>query len=84
MALQWCADPARGGPTPPMPPMLLHYFDNDISEVTGEDLLIAVKLRESGASTRIVATCCHTTLAVDHWAYLLRGMNLSHIYQKQR
>ena len=68
LALEWCHK--LGGPQPPNPPLVLLYFDNDISAVKGEKYLRVVKLRETGASERVVAACCYTTLAVSHWAYL--------------
>jgi hypothetical protein len=68
LALEWCRQ--NGGPLPSTPPITLLYFDNDIEHVRGEEHLHVVKLRDSGASLRIVSTCCHTHLAVDHWAYL--------------
>ena len=67
LALVWCHE--QGGPRPPSPPLALLYFDNDISAVRGEEHLIVVKLRKNGASERLVAACCYTTLAVSHWAY---------------
>jgi hypothetical protein len=68
LALEWCH--RQGGPQPPNPPLALLYFDNDIRAVNGERYLHVVKLRETGASERVVAACCSTTLAVSHWAYL--------------
>ena len=67
LALQWAEK--QGGPPAPEPPLKLIYFDNDLKQIRGEKHMQAVKLRKGGASRRIVSTCCHTTLAVDHWAY---------------
>ena len=68
LALEWCHE--QGGIPAPNPPLTLLYFDNDISGVKGEDFLQVVRLRETGPSGRLVATCCYTILAVSHWAYL--------------
>lgn len=68
LALEWCH--RHGGAPAPDPPLTLLYFDNDIRAVEGEDHLQVVKLREKGPSERVVASCCYTTLAVSHWAYL--------------
>ena len=47
----------------------LTYLENDMDIERGMDKLVWYKLREGGRSTRAVAKCCHSTLAVDHPAY---------------
>eukprot|EP01051_Picozoa_sp_SAG22_P024287 SAG22_NODE_6667_length_825_cov_1.144628_1_plen_144_part_01 len=60
---------ANGGPAVPKAPFLLTYFANDITGVKGLEHMGLFQLRDGAASTRVVATCCHSTLAVDHSAY---------------
>ena len=57
-----------GGPKVPIVPTL-SYWDNDIEVVRGEEHLRVVPLREDGRSKRTTATCCYSTLLVDHSAY---------------
>merc|ERR1712080_335756 len=65
-ALQWAT--LQGGPPCPVVPDLW-YFDNDLTIVSGEDSMSWYKLREEGQSIRLVANCCHSTMAVHHPAY---------------
>ena len=72
-ALAW-ASRQGGAAAPAMPrehaPLLdLLYLTNDVWPVRGGDKLRFFKLREDGRSTRGVATCCHSTLLVDHPGY---------------
>ena len=57
-----------GGPDVPIVPTL-SYWDNDIEVVRGEEHLRVVLLREDGRSKRTTATCCFSTLMVDHPGY---------------
>ena len=59
----------NGGPQVPKAPLILTYMENDITNVKGKENMQLFQLRQGGASTRLVATCCHSTLAVDHAAY---------------
>ena len=64
--LEWAS--VNGGPQAPIIPTL-SYWDNDLVVEKGEDLLQVVLLREDGRSHRLVSTCCHSTLMVDHPSY---------------
>ena len=69
--LGWAA--SQGGPACPQIPRL-SYWANDLLEVTGEEHMKVFVLRDGlgsarGQSQRCVATCCHSTLLVDHPAY---------------
>jgi hypothetical protein len=82
LALDWCH--ARGGPATPAGPIRLYYLDNDVVDVCGEENMKLYQLRRSAAgSTRCVACCCYSTLAVDHPAYcgncvmIMPGCNLA-------
>jgi len=66
-ANEWVA--LRGGRARPDPLSLLYYFENDLVQVQGKERLELQQLREGARSTRCVATCCHSILAVDHPAY---------------
>jgi hypothetical protein len=58
-----------GGPIVPRGPQDLIYFPNAVTDVKGSELLMLQKLRPDGRSTRVVAQCCHSILAVDHPNY---------------
>jgi len=45
------------------------YWPNDLEVIRGKENLRGFLLREGMHSTRLVATCCHTTLMVDHPFY---------------
>ena len=64
--LEWAS--VMGGPKVPIVPTL-SYWDNDIDVVRGEEHLRVVLLREDGRSKRTTATCCFSTLMVDHPGY---------------
>ena len=64
--LEWAS--VMGGPKVPIVPTL-SYWDNDIDVVRGEEHLRTVLLREDGRSKRTTATCCFSTLMVDHPGY---------------
>ena len=51
-------------------PILLAYYQNDVYVEAGRELLRAFKLREGGECVRIVATCCYSTMCIDHPGYL--------------
>lgn len=53
-------------------PATLYYFDNDITNVKGEDLLQLFKLRNDSATLRLSTKCCHSILVNVHWLYLKR------------
>ena len=53
-------------------PARLFYFDNDITDIQGEDHLMLLKLRDSSASLRIATTCCASVLLNLHWLYFQR------------
>ena len=59
---------SEGGPNVPVIPTL-SYWDNDIVVIRGEEHLKVVLLREDGRSKRTTATCCFSTLMVDHPYY---------------
>jgi hypothetical protein len=70
-ASEWAA--SNGGPACPQIPRL-SYWENDLLDVTGEEQMQVFMLRDKlGAaraqSQRCVATCCYSTLLVDHPAY---------------
>merc|ERR1719348_1568046 len=65
-ALQW-ASLQEGPPAPALPD--LWYFRDDFTFIEGQELTKLYKLREDGASTRVVATCCFSTLLVNHPGY---------------
>ena len=65
--LEWAS--VNGGPDVPIVPTL-SYWDNDIEVVRGEEHLRVVLLREAGRSKRTTATCCFSTLMVDHPFYI--------------
>eukprot|EP00450_Noctiluca_scintillans_P037215 CAMPEP_0194538834 /NCGR_PEP_ID=MMETSP0253-20130528/78536_1 /TAXON_ID=2966 /ORGANISM="Noctiluca scintillans" /LENGTH=215 /DNA_ID=CAMNT_0039385017 /DNA_START=28 /DNA_END=675 /DNA_ORIENTATION=+ len=65
-ANEWSAWLASRPPPPPL--SQLYYFDNDVLEAT-EELLELQMLRVGARSTRCVAKCCHSVVAVDHPAY---------------
>jgi hypothetical protein len=44
-------------------------MENDITLVKGREHMQLFQLRQGGASTRLVATCCYSTMAVDHASY---------------
>jgi hypothetical protein len=52
-------------------PTMVYYFKNDLAplEPHALPLLFTVKLRENGSTTRLVSTCCHSALAIDHPFY---------------
>lgn len=68
-AMEWIAI-QRGAP---MKQAVIHayYFENDLADLEQQalPLLYAVKLRESGRTTRLVTKCCHSVLALDHPYY---------------
>ena len=64
--LEWAS--VMGGPKVPIVPTL-SYWDNDIDVVRGEEHLRTVLLREDGRSKRTTATCCFSTLMIDHPGY---------------
>lgn len=45
------------------------YIDNDVVDVVGSEHMELQALRAGFKSTRVVATCCYSILAVDHDAY---------------
>lgn len=63
----------RGGPKSHSPLSTLAYFPNDITlDQSIEDvseIIEVVTLREGGRSSRLVARCCRSTIAVDHPGY---------------
>jgi hypothetical protein len=63
---EWAS--VMGGPNVPVIPTL-SYWDNDIVVIRGEEHLKVVLLREDGRSKRTTATCCFSTLMVDHPYY---------------
>ena len=55
-------------------PKDLVYFENDVVDVRGAERVELVRLRAdlcraSAFSTRALATCCHSMVAIDHPAY---------------
>ena len=64
--IEWAS--VMGGPNVPVIPTL-SYWDNDIVVIRGEEHLKVVLLREDGRSKRTTATCCFSTLMVDHPYY---------------
>lgn len=61
----------RGGPATDSALSRLLYLPNDVSTTSADDLsrLCLTQLRDDAKSTRLVTTCCRSTLAVDHPAY---------------
>ena len=62
------------GPPSSSPLSQLFYFSNDVilSDTLASNpsgFLESTQLRDGGRSTRLVARCCRSTLAVDHPAY---------------
>lgn len=66
---EWIA--SKGGPPLKQAVTLIYYFENDLAQVEPEalSLLIAIKLRENGRTTRLVTKCCYSILAIDHPYY---------------
>ena len=64
--IEWAS--VMGGPNVPIVPTL-SYWDNDIHVIRGEEHLKVVLLRDNGRSRRTTATCCYSTLMIDHPAY---------------
>lgn len=63
----------RGGPHTASPfSRLYYYFENDVLPPHQDQWseLELTQLRENCRSTRLVTTCCRSTLAVDHPGYL--------------
>lgn len=65
-SLEWAA--AMGGPSAPQVPQV-YYFENDLEDIQGEKHLRLYRLRAGARVTRLVATCCYSTLLADHPAY---------------
>jgi len=65
-ALQW--GEVQGGPPAPLI-VDATYFEDRFTFLKGRELTSWMKLRESGNSTRCIATCCHSTLLVNHEFY---------------
>lgn len=67
---------AQGGPPMLSPVSELLYFKNEnitLDAAQNQDVtkyVRSVQLREGARSTRLVTTCCHSILAVDHPAYM--------------
>jgi hypothetical protein len=72
----------KGGPQLPIEvleytrPLDLSYHSNNFKIESGTNNLRFFKLRESSGSTNCVATCCHTTMMVDHPAYQKKAVLL--------
>jgi hypothetical protein len=66
---EWLA--SQGGPPMTKGPTLVYYFENDLAQLKPRalSLLFAIKLRESGRTTRLVTKCCHSAIAMDHPFY---------------
>ena len=66
---EWVA--SQGGPPMTKGPTLVYYFENDLAQLESHalPLLFAIKLRESGRTTRLVTKCCHSAIAMDHPFY---------------
>lgn len=69
-ATQWTTRVAADKQEPAT--VLLQYVDNDIVNITGEEHLGLLRLRNSSATTRVVAKCCSSVLLNVHYAYLKR------------
>lgn len=50
-------------------PLDLIYFGNTFTVQAGQDQLEYTRIREGASSTNCVATCCGTTLLIDHVNY---------------
>ena len=66
---EWVA--SMGGPPMKQAFTALYYFENDLAPIDPHalSLLFAVKLRENGRTTRLLAKCCYSMLAIDHPYY---------------
>ena len=60
---------SRGGPTSDSPLSRVVYFSNDVLPPADLSALELTQLRDGATSTRLVTTCCRSTLAVVHPAY---------------
>ena len=66
---EWVA--SQGGPPMTGGPTMVYYFENDLAPLEPDAWarLYAVKLREGGCTNRLVTTCCHSAIALDHPFY---------------
>lgn len=66
---EWLAN--MGGPPMQQASTELYYFENDLAPLEPQafPLLFTAKLRKNGRTTRVIAKCCHSMLAIDHPYY---------------
>ena len=60
---------SRGGPTSASALSRVFYFNNDVLPPADTSALELTQLRDDAHSTRLLTTCCRSTLAVVHPAY---------------
>jgi len=80
-AFRWAE--TQGGPPKRIPASECYYWDNDFEVVRGDEFIKFYLLNEGYMTTRLVTSCCYSTLIGHHPAYGGHHVAVYHDYVKR-